>query len=484
MHPLFTRRFRGCSVVLGTVAALLLSGCIHFPHYSRLVTASALAAPAIVIHDVRLFRGTSTSAEEHMDVLIEDGRIAEIRAASNTAPSLPPGAQLIDGRGLTLLPGLIDLHAHLTIIATPPWYLALPQPEHNAEAHVYAGVTTLLDAGGDPDEIIALQKKIANHELVGPRIYFAGQHLTVPDGYPLNMIRDVYGRLAYWSLEGSHVRGVTSVAQLEGEVDRLQGIGASFIKLMIATVPPSGSPRLSEEMIAAAVKRAHGYGMRVLAHIDSASDALLCARLGVDLLAHGIEASALTDAEAKEIAASGIRVEPTLVNWERWDEIAAGHYLGSQLERESQPEEIFASFSDEELRNHQDAFASFASWGVELKTFQAQRTLNLMKLRAAGVPVLVGSDAQGSIGTFPGALHDELRLQVEAGIPAGEVLWEATGRAAQFLDPRADFGTIEVGKVADLLLVRGNPLENISATREISQVFVRGVPIERTAPKR
>jgi imidazolonepropionase-like amidohydrolase len=106
-----------------------------------------------------------------------------------------------------------------------------------------------------------------------------------------------------------------------------------------------------------------------------------------------------------------------------------------------------------------------------------------MKLYQAGVPVHVGTDAMGSIAAFAGGVHDELRFQVEAGMPPYEVLMGATSRSARFLDANADYGTIEPGKAADLLLVRGNPLEDITTTRNIVQVFIAGTPITRVAPK-
>jgi imidazolonepropionase-like amidohydrolase len=460
--------------------ALLLAGCIHFPSYRELVSAPQKPPSRVLIRDVRVFAATSARADEHQDVVLAGGRIEAVR------PTGGPGtAELtIDGRGLTLLPGFIDLHAHLTYTAAPPWYPALPKPRHNAQAHVYAGVTTVLDVGGDPDEILDLKRRIAAGTLAGPRIYFAGPHLTVPGGYPLDMIRDVYGRLAYWKLEGSHARGVTSAAELLREIDRIHALGGSFVKLMVATVPPAGAPRLSEELIRAGVVHAHQLGMKVAAHIDTADDALICARTGVDLLAHGVEAPALTDAQAREIAASGIHLEPTLVNFERFDELAAGHYAGSAIERESEPAELLAQFSDEKLLAQREGFekSSFESWGQELEKYRAERPRNLMKLYAAGVPVHAGDDAEGSIAAFAGGYHDELKLEVQAGMPAAEVLLGATSRAARFLDAQAEFGTVEPGKAADLVLVRGNPLEDISATSAIVQVFLNGVPIERHAP--
>ncbi len=323
---------------------------MHLPKYGELVAAPERPPRRILIKDVRVFSGLKPSADEHQDVFIEDGRIAQAAG---------PADLVIDGHGLTLLPGFVDMHAHLTLSGAPPWYAALPNPEHNAQAHVYAGVTTVLDAGGDPDEIVSLRNKLR----VGPRIYFAGPHLTVPGGYPLDMLRDVYGRLAYWKLSGSHSIGVESIEQLERIIDRTHAQGGTFIKLMIATIPPSGAPRLSNEMVRAAVKRAHATGMKVMAHIDTADDALECAHAGVDLLAHGVEAPALTEAQAREIAASGIHVEPTLVNYERFDELADGHYKGSAIERDSESPDVLAAFSDEEIAKHRPEFekSSFES---------------------------------------------------------------------------------------------------------------------------
>ncbi len=460
------------------VGALALTACVHAPASPKL---SAWAGPArrTVIRDVRVFPATSTEAAEHQDVWLEDGAITRLEP---TGAPPPAGAVVIPSAGKTLLPGFVDLHTHFALSGAPPWYLALPDPDHAAQATVFAGVTTALDAGGNADQLLALRLRIARGEVAGPRLFFAGPHLTVPGGYPLSMLRTLYGPLAAATVSGVHSHGVESEAELLRRVDEAAAQGARFVKLMVASVP-AGAPRLPDEWVVAAARRAHLSGMKVLAHIDSAQDALVCARAGVDLLAHDVVTSALSDDEVKVLAASGIRMEPTLVNWERSDELAAMHYVGSELERRSEPQEILDSFSDASLVKPMEEFqkTSFKPWGDELAKHRADRAKNVKKLFDAGVPILVGSDANGSLATFAGAYHDELLLQVEAGLPPAEVLLSATARAARFLDPEARFGTIEPGRAADVVLVDGDPLADIRATRRIVEVFVGGRRLLRTA---
>src|SRR5678809_1019608 len=101
-----------------TLALILLTGCIHFPTYRQLVTSPEQKPRTVLIKDVRVFNGLEAKAGEHQDVLISNGRIESIAPAGG-----PSKAELeIDGKGMTLLPGLIDLHAHLTLTGTPPWY--------------------------------------------------------------------------------------------------------------------------------------------------------------------------------------------------------------------------------------------------------------------------------------------------------------------------------------------------------------------------
>src|SRR5256885_11067634 len=114
-------------------AILLLTGCVHFPSYRGLVSLPAQKPGTILIRDVRVFDGLEAKAGEHQDVFISGGKIEKIGPAGTASEA----DLVIDGRGLTPLPGLIDLHAHLTLTAAPPRDPVLPKPAHHAQAHLY-----------------------------------------------------------------------------------------------------------------------------------------------------------------------------------------------------------------------------------------------------------------------------------------------------------------------------------------------------------
>lgn len=452
--------------------ALFLTSCIHFPDYGRLVD-YAPDTPSTTLVDVAIFDGLSDSLLEHQDVTLAAGVIA--RVAPTGAPA---EGEVIDGRGHTLLPGLIDFHAHTSLTATPPWYLTFPEPRHNLEAHVFAGVTTIVDMGGDWAELATVRAHIAADDWIGPRVFFAGPMFTAAGGYPVTMLEGGYGWLAAFALADKVTTQLDDQSQVESLVRERWAAGARFVKVIVASLPP-GAPRLDEATLRRIVRAAHAFGLKVAAHIDTAEDALLAARAGIDVLAHGVETSILDPAQAAEICQSGISVVPTLVNYQRFDEIAARHYVGSEIERLSEPPELLAAFSDDELRD-KEMPESMKPWADALVKFSAARGPNALKLYQAGCRILTGSDSMGSIAAFAGGIHDELRLLVAAGLPAATVLRSATSTAARFIEPGGRFGVVQVGAIADLLLVRGDPLARIEATRDIAQVFLRGRRVERT----
>lgn len=426
-----------------------------------------------MFRDAAVFTATSTELILHQDVWVEDGLISAVGPTGEAKPA----DVVIDARGKTLLPGLVDAHVHTTMNSLPPWFAAIPNAGHNLEAFLYAGVTTVNDLGGNTDEIITLRQEIADGKRQGPRIYFAGPIITHRSGYPISMIRDAYGALAYAAIGEKLATQIDTPAEGALAVRRRFAAGATMVKVVIADIP-RGAPRLSPEELDAIVHQAHQLGLMVIAHIDTSDDALMAARHHVDSLAHGVETTVLTLAQAAELKASGIVMVPTLVNYERFCAIAQKRYHPLALTVDSEPAEVLAQFAPSFV----DAAKlppGFFAWGDELEQNIKVRPANARTAWEAGVPLVAGSDAMGSVGTFAGDLHHELAMLVAAGLPPAAVLLAATSGAARFITPRPSFGTIEVGKSADLLLVDGDPLQDISATQKIVTVMARGRIIER-----
>ncbi|MBL9037303.1 MAG: amidohydrolase family protein [Archangium sp.] len=461
------------------VALTLTAGCVvHLP--TQRVLVAERAASRIVIHDTSVFTATSTEVTPHHDVIVHRGRIEAILPAG-TAPALP-GDLTLDGRGKTLLPGLVDMHAHVTLSAAPPWYLALPDVEHNLQAHLYAGVTTVNDLGGAVESLHDARRRIAEGDWLGPRLFFAGTYLTRDDGYPASMLRLVYGKLAAWLTEDELVTGVETPEAAALAVRRHWADGVTMIKIIVAELP-HGAPRLTPEQLDAIVAEAHGLGLKVAAHVDSLDDALLAAAHGVDWLAHGVVTSALSPENAQRLAASGIIVAPTLAIYDNICQLVEQPYVVSPMKAASEPPELLERFSADDVRDAK-LDPGFAKWIDAIELNRAQRKKNALALFQAGVPLVVGTDAQGAVATFAADIHEELRLLVEAGIPNAEVLLGATSRAARLLQAEPPFGTIEPGKSADLLLVDGDPLTDITATSRIAEVIVRGRLLTRAPENR
>ncbi len=457
--------------LVSMLAAVSLLGCIHFPAYRSLVSGGA--SGKVVFRDASVFTATSTELLTHQDVWVEDGLITAVEPTGTRAQ----GGLAIDARGKTLMPGLVDAHVHTTMNSLPPWYAAIPNAGHNLEAFLYAGITSVNDLGGSPEEIVPLRQEIADGTRLGPRIYFAGSIITHRDGYPISMIRDAYGALAYAAIGHKLATQITSPAEGALAVRMRFAVGATMIKVVIADIP-RGAPRLSNDELDAIVHQAHQLGLKVIAHIDTSADALLAARHHVDALAHGVETTPLTPEEAAELKASGIVMVPTLVNYERFCQIAQKRYLPLALTLESEPVEVMAQFAP----SYVDAAKlpkDFFAWGDELEANVQTRTTNVRTAFEAGVPLVAGADAMGSVGTFGGDLHHELVMLVAAGLPPAQALLAATVRSANFITSNPSFGTIEVGKSADLLLIVGDPLQDISVTQKIVAVMARGQLIDR-----
>ena len=260
-------------------------------------------------------------------------------------------------------------------------------------------------------------------------------------------------------------------------VNALAAEGADFVKVMVDRIP-DGVPRLGEAEIRAIVEAAHAKGLRVVAHIGSAEDALLAGRAGVDAWVHGVYTERISDRDIKELASFRIPMVATLEVFDSYARMSTGQRLPTPLERESVPPEILAAF--EEIPAESALLDNFGDWLAKLQRNRGHARDNLRRLHAAGVTLLAGSDTQS--GVFPGpGLHRELALLEEVGMSPSQVIRSATLDAARFLgnSDTPDFGRVVPGTRADLLLVEGDPSHDLAALSNIRTVILGGVPLRR-----
>jgi imidazolonepropionase-like amidohydrolase len=400
-----------------------------------LASASAFAGMAsanvTLVQDVRVFDGKS--AHEHRSVLVRDGVIAD----ADFRGKAPAGARVVDGRDRTLLPGLIDAHVHT-------W--------QHFELPLVFGVTTQVDMFTGVPVMQRISKAMAEGRNQGEAdVFSAGTLVTAPGGhgteFPVKIPTlenggDAQAFVDARIAEGSHF---IKIVMEDGYGDH------HFNSLDIATVK-------------AVIDAAHKRGKLAVVHISTLKDARAALEAGADGLAHLFVAAKITqedaDALAKLAQAKGAFVVPTFSVLES---------VAGVKPRDLLDDSQVASLLDREERG-----ALQTGYGPAPRpAILAAPKMVTNAMRRAGVPVLAGTDA-GNAGTQYGAsLHHEMAALVDAGLTPREALVAATSAPAKAFR-LGQRGQIAKGYKADLVLVEGNPLQDIAATRRIVEVWKDG----------
>ena len=391
----------------------------------------ALLLAATAFHDVAVFDGHQMLPPT--TVLVEGDHIVRIGPGPD-----PAGATVVDGRGKTLLPGLIDAHAH-------PFFAALKDA-------LLFGVTTELDMLGMPESAAAAKKRASPDEA---DIRSAGYAVTAPGGHGTE-----YGLPA---------PTLKSAKEAQAFVDARIAEGSDFIKIIYDDGKSYGIHfnTISKDMLRAAVAAAHKRGKLAVVHIATLAAARDAIDAGADALVH-LFIDRSPDAEFGAFAARHhVFIVPTLSVL-----ASACGTNGAALLEDHHLMPYIASWQRENLHK---------KFPKEPPARCDAPAETIKQLRAAGVPLLAGTDAPNP-GTAHGvSLHGELERLVAAGLTPAEALAGATSLpAARFhLDDR---GLIAPGKRADLLLVEGDPTRDITATRAIVGIWKAGVRLNRKRP--
>jgi imidazolonepropionase-like amidohydrolase len=409
-----------------------------------LVSVGLCAQPApVVIRGARVVDGTGAPARL-LTVVIRGTKIAAVAPDA----AVPAGARVIDAAGQTLMPGLFDLHTHLSASAATglagDWGKSL-------KAYLACGVTTVNDYATYGEMFAPMRQLLSSGAVAGPHVNMAVR-MSTPGGHGTEAGWGDFMTLTAATPEQAHAQTKIALAYKP-----------DVIKVFTDGWRYGMAPNLSSmnlETLSAIVQDAHAAGVKVFTHTVTLAGAKIASSAGVDVLAHGI-GDADVDAELIAIMkAKGTVYVPTLAVYEFKSGAAPAERVAALLEpavRETLPSGLTAPEEPPERR---------IRW--------QHLTSSVKRLHDAGIPVALGTDA-GMPGTFHGySTLRELELLVESGLTPLEAIAAGTGVSARALAVDGQRGTIAPGMVADLVLVEGRPDERIADVVKTRRVFLGG----------
>ncbi len=459
--------------VLLTGCAAILAACSQ--PQDDLVSPATDRSSAFLISNTNILDVRSGRMIRGQDVVVDGGRITKIRRASGDAPL--GYKTVIEGEGTTLLPGLIEMHGHVLFSSAPAWKNSLPDPERNLQAYLYSGVTTVFDVGGLDNRIFKLRAEVAEGKVLGPRLYATGPIITAEGGHPVAIMDKMVPWWLRWWLVKHQTRQIASMDDVSGVIADVAGYAPDALKFAVDRIPEQ-TPRIRRELLAAAVREGKKHGLRAVAHIGYVEDAVDSGDAGVSLWVHGVYQEEIPDEMISKIASYRIPMVPTTVVFESYALLGREPRKATRLEKETVSSDLLAAFNEvPEDSGNREFFKPYLDHLFEQR--MAWRS-NVRRLHEAGVTILAGSDMQS--GVFPGAgLHRELALLQESGLSPLDVIRAATLNAARYItgEQTPEFGLVEEGMMADLLLVNGDPTKDVAVLSEIREVVAGGVLLKR-----
>lgn len=423
-----------------------------------------LAAPVhaddLLIENVTIIDGSGSTPAPGMFVSIKGDRIADI---ADHAIESASGSIKIEGSGKFLIPGLIDTHVHLRGGADPLTPTKKKSARLSGEtalaSYLYSGVTSIYDAGNDPDYIYSLRDDERAGDILSPRIFATGGIVTYPGSH------------------GASPDG-TLVDDWPEDIPLIEAHAARKPDMVKFTFEERGwgarplIPMLPPDLLQNLVEFYNDKGIRTTVHTSSELRAREAIFAGVDTLAHPVIQGPITDEFARLMSAKKIPMSSTLTIGENYSRLAEHpEYLDEPLYRASLSAAEIEKLKTETRKEYQERRWT---WWMKIMTPIAQE--NVRKIHEAGGIVALGTDQ-----TSGPAVHREMELLAAAGIPPIGVITIATHNSAIFLGREEDLGLVKKGMLADLVLLNADPSADINNAKTIAAVIKNGEIIDRRA---
>lgn len=421
------RRTPAGQTVLPRPAATLLLSLLTAACGGGEEPAATTTAEVTVFEGARLIPGDGSGPIEDAVFVVEGDRFTQVGARGDV--EIPEGATRVDLAGRTVMPAIVNAHIHLDPERAP----RVDQLQHMA----YYGAGTVLSLGLDSGDVPFQMRGVSVPD--GARSYTAGRGITAPEP----------GRseVPHW---------VTTEEEARAAVQELAAQEVDYVKIW---VDDRGGQydKLTPGLYGAVIDEAHQHGLEVTAHVFTLEDAKGLLRAGIDAFAHGVRDQDIDD-------------ELVQLWTERPNVVLVPNLPGPGVAQDLAW--LSGTVPADELREmqegQQDRPAAQESFGIQAR--------NLDRLDEAGVTIAFGTD-----GSTPWAVHQEMEDMVRTGMAPADVIVAATRNSAELMGLLDEVGTIEAGKSADFLVLMENPLEDITNTRDIESVYLRGEAIDREA---
>jgi imidazolonepropionase-like amidohydrolase/ABC-type multidrug transport system permease subunit len=447
---------------------------------TKIIFRDLARSQSFLIRNARIVVGDGKVIENGA-VLVKEGRIAEVYNGSFPDPK-EVHAEAIEAAGKTILPGLIDTHVHLDGPGGfyDDWkdYGSPKIMQRNLAAYLYSGVTAVRSAGDQLDRALETRNLVGSGEKQGAEFFLVGPLFTAAGGHGTEILKNLPAQIRD-KAQAQFTRLPKSADEAKQQVDGLKKAGVDGIKAVLEG--GSGGVlfnRLDLQVFNAIAAQAHADQLPIIVHTGDVRDVEDALRAHVDGIEHGSLRTRIPDEDFETMQHQGVTYDPTLSVAEGIQAFAQGKLdlLNRSLVQQVGPPAL--------LTGTRNAMASPAY--MEMRKAMAQSSIsldiakdNLLRAYRHGVVLIAGSDA-GNVLVFHGpTIQHELQLWLDAGIPVQVALNAATLNAAKALRVDARLGSIEKGKDATMLVVDGNPLQDIKATEAISFVMLKGERVDR-----
>ncbi|HXL49350.1 MAG TPA: amidohydrolase family protein [Xanthobacteraceae bacterium] len=418
-------------------------------------------AQTTALRGARVIDGRGGAPIDNAVIVVRDGRIVAIGPSAATA--VPPDAQVVDYTGKAIIPGLVSDHSHIGIFiglkAAPENYNrdAILRQLKQLEAY---GITTVMALGLNGPLFYELRPELHAGRVPGADLFGADQGLGVPGGQP---------SATAVPIGENRVSRPDTVEMARASIREMAARKTDMVKIWL---DGAGGlmPKLKPDIYSAVIDEAHKSGLRVAAHIYDLDDAKAIVRAGVDIIAHGVRDKPVDSEFIDMMKARSVWYISTIVlDYTNYIFADQPPWMSEPFLQRALHPAVRAQFDDPEYRERMLASPATAKNRAAVATNKQ----NLKAVSDAGIGIGFGSDSGVGL-RIPGvAEHLELALMVEAGLTPMQAITNATSNAAALLK-LDDRGVLAPGKLADLVVLEGDPTADISNSRKIHAVWHRG----------